>query len=79
MEKMHVRLNQADAKFADSDAKHVTFEARLFGRLEDRLGPISKPRESVSSDVRIDPPVACQNNTANDSYQQPGVEYGQCA
>ena len=55
MEKMNVRLNQADVKFADSDAKHVTtlenammaFEARLFGSLEDRLEPISKHKESA--------------------------------
>ena len=79
-------MNQADDKFADSDAKHVialenamtAFEARLIGHLEVRLGPVSKPKESVSSDVRSNPPPAWQNSTANDSYQQPGMEYGPC-
>ena len=87
MEKMHVRLNNADDKFADSEVKHATalenaktaFEARLIGHLDVRLGPVSKPKESVSNDVRSDPPLAWQNSTANDSYQQPGMEYGPCA
>ena len=70
MEKMHKRQGASEKSKAlylsTCEVAMTSFQTRVLGHIDKKLK--KKPSVSESCDVRLDPPPAWQNSTANESY-----------